>query len=91
MIWQTWWVWLAAAAVLGILEALTPVYAFLGLAIGAGAVGVGLLLAPGLLPAALPLLLLLWAGLSLAAWLVLRLWLGSPRGEVKYWDRDIND
>ena len=87
----TWWVWMVAAGVLGILEALTPVYAFLGLAVGAGAVGLGLLLAPGVMPTGLPILLLLWAVLSLGAWVVLRLWLGSPRGSVKYWDRDIND
>lgn len=91
MIWSTWWVWLVAAGVFGILEALTPIYAFLGLAIGAALMGVSLLLFPTVLPTGLPFLLLIWAVLSLLAWVVLRLWLGSPRGEVKYWDRDIND
>lgn len=84
-----WWVWLCAALVLGILEVLAPGFVFLGFAIGAVAVSM-LLLNTGL-ALGLPKLLLLFAALSLAAWLILRRLFARPDGQVKHFDRDIND
>ena len=85
----TWWVWLAAALVLSILEVLAPGFVFLGFAIGSGIVGL-LLLGPAarFSPA---LLLLICAALSLASWLVLRRVFALPTGQVKTFDGDIND
>lgn len=84
-----WWVWIVAGFALGVLEVLTPGYIFLGFAIGAVLVGTGLGL--GLLGSNLPVLLLIFALASLAAWLVLRRTMGVRSGQVKLWDRDIND
>ena len=87
--WSLWWVWLAAALALGILEVLIPGFVFLGFAIGALAVSM-LLLNTGL-NVSLPLLLLIFAALSLAAWLLLRRFFALPQGQVKTFDHDIND
>lgn len=86
--WATWWVWVAGAVGLGILEMLALGYIFLGFAIGAAAVGI--LLATGL-SLSLPLLLVLFAAASLLAWFALRRLLGQRKGQVKVWDRDINE
>jgi|APFEC2959095136_1045048.scaffolds.fasta_scaffold00103_56 membrane protein implicated in regulation of membrane protease activity len=94
MLWQMWWVWGVAALALAILEVLAPGYLFLGFAIGAAATGI-LLLAGGpfaaWLGASLPLLLLFFALCSLASWIALRRVLGVRKGQVKVWERDIND
>ncbi|MCJ8334667.1 MAG: hypothetical protein MJH10_10540 [Epibacterium sp.] len=87
--WSLWWVWLAGALVLGIVEMLAPGFIFLGFAIGAAGVGLLQLLAPGAL--GLPALLLIFAALSLAAWLILRRSFALPKGQVKTFDHDIND
>ncbi|MEX0328847.1 MAG: NfeD family protein [Ruegeria sp.] len=87
--WLTWWIWLAAALVLAILEVVLPGFIFLGFALGAAITGI-LLLIPGINPA-LPVLMLIFAALSLAAWLCLRRMFASPHGQVKTFDRDIND
>ncbi len=86
--WNVWWVWLVAGLVLGVLEILAPGYIFLGFAIGA--VLTGAVAALGL-TASLPLLLLIFAVASVVAWLVLRKVMGVREGQVKIWDRDIND
>lgn len=87
-IWMVWWVWVVAGFLLGILEVVIPGFNFLGFAIGAvltGAVaGLGL-------AQSLPALLLVFAVLSLAAWLGLRRVMGVRENQVKVWDRDIND
>ncbi|WP_204114001.1 NfeD family protein [Shimia biformata] len=88
-IWTIWWVWAAAALILAILEVLAPGYVFLGFAIGAGAVG--LLLANTGLSAGLPLLLLIFAALSLVAWFALKQLFPKSTGSVKTFDEDIND
>ncbi len=88
MLWATWWVWVVAGFVLGVLEVLAPGYIFLGFAIGA--VGTGGLIGVGALGGNLTVLLVVFALLSLAAWFVLRAIFGAP-GQVKIWDRDIND
>ena len=84
-----WWVWLAAALVLAIAEVIVPGFLFLGFALGAFAVAM-LLLNTGL-TLSLPVLLFLFAGLSLVAWIVLRTLFKIPRGQVKRFDHDIND
>ncbi|SFK56118.1 NfeD family protein [Shimia haliotis] len=85
----TWWVWLAAALVLAILEVLAPGFVFLGFAIGAAVMGVILLVAGQSL--SIPMILLIFAALSLVAWLVLRRVFELPGGQVKTFDHDIND
>jgi membrane protein implicated in regulation of membrane protease activity len=88
--WALWWVWCAAALVLGILEVLAPGFVFLGFAIGALGVGI-LLLAGGSATFGLPALVFLFALISLIAWLVLRRVFALPRGQVKTFETDIND
>ncbi|MDO6727385.1 MAG: NfeD family protein [Cognatishimia sp.] len=85
----TWWLWLAAALILGILEMVLPGFIFLGFAIGAALVGLAMLGPLTLLsPSAI---FLIFAILSLASWLVLRRIFSLPKGQVKTFDHDIND
>lgn len=86
--WAVWWVWIAGGFALGVAEVLLPGFIFLGFAIGA--VLTGILLGFGI-TASLPALLLIFAVLSLAAWIALRATLGVHQGQVKLWDKDIND
>lgn len=90
VLWSIWWVWMAAALVLAILEVLVPGFVFLGFALGTLAVGLLLLLGIGA-ALSLPVLLLIFAVLSLLAWLVLRRLFALPTGQVKIIDKDIND
>ncbi len=87
--WATWWVWVVAGFGLGVLEVLVPGFIFLGFAIGG--VLTGVLVGLGVLGGNLPLLLLVFAVLSVLAWLGLRAKMGVRGGQVKLWDRDIND
>ncbi|WP_343116506.1 hypothetical protein [Ostreiculturibacter nitratireducens] len=89
MLWQQWWVWLTAAAVLGIAEVFLPGFVLLGF--GVGAVVVGILLWLGLLGGSLPVLILVFAVASLIAWVLLRRIAGVRKGQVKVWDTDINE
>ena len=91
MIWTVWWLWLAAALLLGLIEILIPAQVFLGFAIGAALTGFALLFGVLGFTTSLPLILLVFALLSLAAWIGLRFVLGVRPGQVKYWDRDINE
>lgn len=86
--WALWWVWGAAALALAILEVLVPGFVFLGFAIGAAVVTLLLLAGASI---TLPPLLLIFAALSLAAWLVMRRYFALPKGQVKTFDHDIND
>ena len=90
MLWQEWWVWIVAGLALGVLEIFAPGFIFLGFAIGAavtgGLMGLGLLASAGL-----PLLLVIFAALSLVAWLALRRVMGVQKHQVKIWTKDIND
>ena len=95
--WSLWWVWMIGALALGTLEVLAPAQIFLGFAIGAALVGLGLLAG---LPAALgmadvvnsvPMMLLVFAVLSLVAWLVLRPLMGVRKGQVTHFEHDINE
>lgn len=89
MMWQVWWVWVVAGFALGVLEVIVPGYIFLGFAIGAVVVGLGLL--AGVFGGGLAPLLLVFAVASLAAWFGLRKTMGVREGQVRVWDRDIND
>jgi inner membrane protein len=84
----TWWAWVILGFALGVLEVLAPGFIFLGFAIGA--VVTGILVGFGI-PAGLPALILIFAVVSVVAWLVLRRVVGVRDGQVKVWDRDIND
>ena len=89
MWWQEWWVWVVGGIILAVLELLAPAFVLLGFAIGA--VATGLLIAVGLIGASLPVLLLVFAVVSLLSWVALRKVFGLHRGQVKIWHRDIND
>ena len=88
MWWSLWWVWMAGAVLLAILEVLAPTQIILGFAVGAAGVGLGLLLG---LSASLPTLLVIFAVISLIAWLVIRRLVGVRDGQVKVFHHDINE
>ena len=83
------WLWIIVALVLAALELALPGWFFLGAAIAVGWVGLALL--AGLWTGGLPMALGVTAILTGVIWLVLRRIFGTSRGEVKIWDRDIND
>ncbi|MFW5641885.1 MAG: NfeD family protein [Roseicyclus sp.] len=92
--WGEWWVWGVAAIALAVGEVLLPSFVLLGFAIGAGVMALVLLVGGPLavwLGASVPVLLLAFALVSLGSWLGLRRWLGVYRGQVKTFDRDINE
>jgi len=91
MIWAEWWIWMAAALVLAIAELLAPAFILLGFAIGAAVTGIVVLTDITWLTGSLPRLLVVFAAISLVAWLVLRRVLGVRKGQVRVWDTDIND
>lgn len=84
----TWWAWVILGFALGVLEVLAPGFIFLGFAIGA--VVTGALVGIGV-SAGVPALILIFAVVSVVAWLALRRVVGVREGQVKIWDRDIND
>ena len=89
MLWTEWWVWMAGALALATLEVIVPGYFFLGFALGALVMGVILL--ADVIALSLPVTLVVFAVLSLLAWLAMRRIFGLRNGQVKIWDRDIND
>jgi len=86
---QQWWVWAVAAIALMGLEVMAPVFIFLGFGVGAGIVA--LLLALGLFGGNVAVVLLVFAVLSMLAWFAMRQAFGVRKGQVKIWDKDIND
>lgn len=89
MTWTNGWLWLIAALLLALLELALPGWVFVGIA---GAVGLmGLALLAGLWAGSLPMALVVTAILSGVIWLVLRRAMGVQQGQVRIWDRDIND
>lgn len=88
MLWATWWVWALGGLGLAILEVLAPGYVFLGFALGAGAVAG--LLALGLGPWSVPVLIVVFSILSLLAVVALRRVFPHSSGDVKIWKDDIN-
>ncbi len=91
MWWSVWWVWMVGALLLAILEVVAPAQIFLGFAIGAAGVGVALLLGIPGLAGSIPAMLLVFAVVSLIAWLVIRRAVGIRKGQVKVFDHDINE
>lgn len=89
MLANEWWVWMSAALALATLEVLIPGYIFLGFA--AGAFVMGALLLIGLTGMSVPIMLVVFSLLSLAAYLAMRKIFGLKKGQVRIWDRDIND
>jgi len=87
--WAVWWVWVVAGFALGVVEVLMPGFIFLGFAIGA--VITGLLVGIGVLGGNIAALVLAFALASLAAWFLLRQMFGGRSGQVKLWDKDVND
>ncbi|SIT03366.1 NfeD family protein [Paracoccus saliphilus] len=89
MIWLNGWLWIIAALVLAVLELFAPGWIFMGIAAAVGLMG--LLLISGIWSAGLPLTLVVTAVLSGVIWLILRRVAGVNKGQVRIWDRDIND
>ncbi len=89
MLTEQWWVWMSAALAMATLEVIVPGYIFLGFAAGAFFVGAMLLI--GITGLSLPWMLVVFAVLSLIAFLALRKVFGLKNGQVKIWDRDINE
>lgn len=88
-LWNEWWVWMSAALALATLEVIVPGWIFLGFAIGGFAMGALLLI--GISGLSFPIMLVIFSLLSLAAYLAMRRIFGLRTGQVKIWDRDIND
>lgn len=89
--WTSWVFWMIAAVGLAILEVIAPSFIFLGFAIGAAIVGLILLIGGAALSMSLPVTFLVFAVVSLISWIALRKLLGVRQGQVKVWDKDIND
>lgn len=88
MIWEIWWAWIAAGLVLAILELFAPGFIFVGFAVGAVVVGVLVALGVSL---SLPWLLLVFAVVSVLAWIGFRTAMGTRAGQSKTFDHDINE
>jgi membrane protein implicated in regulation of membrane protease activity len=80
---------MSGALILATLEVLIPGYIFLGFAIGAGVMGLLILL--GVSATGLALTLVIFAVLSLISYLAMRKYFGLKTGQVKLWDTDINE
>ena len=80
---------MSGALVLATLEVLIPGYIFLGFAIGAGMMGLLILL--GVSVSGLALTLVIFAVLSLVSYLLMRKFFALEKGQVKIWDTDVND
>lgn len=89
MMWQEWWIWICFGIGLAILEILVPGYIFLGFAIGAAITGALMLF--GLSGLSFQATLVVFAALSLGAYLALRQFLKGSHSNAKIIDRDIND
>ena len=87
VLWQLWWVWLAAALGLAILEMLAPGFIFLGFAIGAAIVALLVVLPVGL---GLSSLLAIFGIVSLIAWIILRRIFRSTNDQTRIFHEDIN-
>jgi len=84
-----WWVWLSSAFALAIIEIMAPGFIFLGFAIGALVMAVIVALAPTALSTQVALAT--FAGLSLIAWIALRLFFKNRQTPAKFFKHDIND
>ena len=87
-----WWVWIGLALALGVVEILAPGFIFLGIAIGAGLLGLLMVALPDLfVDLAVSVLLAWFGGLSLLAWIGLRLGFRKQTSDSKTFTTDIND
>ncbi len=86
-LWGLWWVWLAAALGLAILEVVVPGFVFLGFAVGAAVTALVVLLPIDL---GLTALLAIFAILSLIAWIVMRRLFKTPDDQSRVIREDIN-
>ena len=89
---MSWWGWAVVAAVLAGAELVFSGWVLLGFAVGAALMAVHVATGwPTFFADSLPLSLVVFAVLSLIAWLVLRAALGVREGQVKRFEHDIND
>ncbi|QFU09610.1 hypothetical protein PARPLA_00831 [Rhodobacteraceae bacterium THAF1] len=86
---SAWGAWAILAAFLAAAELLLPAQILLGFAIGAAAIAVQIWL--GIIGGSVGWTLTVFAVLSLAAWIALRQLSGTRDGQIRLWDRDIND
>ena len=89
MTWLNGWLWIVAALILAVVELFAPGWIFMGIAVALGIMG--LLLVSGFWTAGLPVTLVVAAIISGLVWLLLRRIAGVRKGQVRIWDRDIND
>lgn len=87
-IWTEWWFWMSAALALATLEVLVPSFVSFGFAIGAFVMGVLTLVG---ITFTFPIMLVVFAVASLIAYIGMRYFFALPKGQVKHWDRDINE
>ncbi|MDG1472234.1 NfeD family protein [Pseudosulfitobacter sp. SM2401] len=89
MLVSIWWVWLATALGLAVLEVLLPGFIFLGFAIGA-VIMTGII---ALFPTAMtaPVAIAVFTGLSLVSWIVLRVMFRKQSSGARRVMHDIND
>ncbi|MCF6444413.1 NfeD family protein [Nereida sp. MMG025] len=85
---NTWWAWAAFALILAILEVAAPGFVLLGFALGAAVVSAVVFFAQ---PLSIFWLLLIFAVMSLVAWIVLRNTFKLKKGQVQTFDHDINE
>ncbi len=83
-----WWIWISVALILGLIEVMLPGNIFLGFALGALAMVPVVLALPGV---GTSLLIAIFAGLSLAAWIVLRVIFRKQSSGARIVKRDINE
>jgi len=83
-----WWVWVAAALALGIVEVVLPGFIFLGFALGALLMAGVVLVLPSLSVTAL---LAVFAGLSLICWIFLRVAFKRQSSGARIVTRDVNE
>lgn len=83
-----WWVWVALAFILGIVEVFAPAYIFLGFALGALATALFVAVASG--PTA-AVVIAIFAVASLLAWVCLRVVFKKQSSGARIVTRDIND
>jgi membrane protein implicated in regulation of membrane protease activity len=88
----TWWAWAILAMILAVFEIILPAFVFLGMTIGAACVSLFMLLGgAGIIEGSVAATLVIFAVASLIATLILRWMFELPKGQVKTFDRDIND
>jgi membrane protein implicated in regulation of membrane protease activity len=83
-----WWVWVCVALILGVIEIIAPAFIFLGFALGALMIAGIVAIFPGI---SMPMTLALFAGLSLLAWIGLRLAFRKQSSGARIVTKDINE